>query len=80
MHSYETATDKLIIREKQIGYLEKAVDYTTELLKYTSTTSYIDVLTSEVTLLSAQLNGVNDKFEQLQSIVSLYQSLGGGWR
>jgi multidrug efflux system outer membrane protein len=80
MHSYETATDKISIREKQIGYLEKAVDYTTELLKYTSTTSYIDVLTSEVTLLSAQLNGVNDKFEQLQSIVALYQSLGGGWQ
>ena len=80
MHSYETATDKMSIREKQIGYLEKAVDYTTELLKYTSTTSYIDVLTSEVTLLSAQLNGVNDKFEQLQSIVALYQSLGGGWQ
>ena len=80
MHSYETAMDKMSIREKQIGYLEKAVDYTTELLKYTSTTSYIDVLTSEVTLLSAQLNGVNDKFEQLQSIVALYQSLGGGWQ
>jgi outer membrane protein TolC len=80
MHSYETAMDKMSIREKQVGYLEKAVEYTTELLKYTSTTSYIDVLTSEVTLLSAQLNGVNDKFEQLQSIVALYQSLGGGWQ
>ncbi len=80
MHSYETSTYKLSIREKQIGYLEKAVDYTTELLKNTTTTSYIDVLTSEVTLLSAQLNGVNDKVEQLQSIVSIYQSLGGGWK
>ena len=80
MYSYETATNKLSIREKQIAYLEQAVDYTTELLKYTSTTSYIDVLTSEVTLLSAQLNGVNDKFEQLQSVVALYQSLGGGWK
>jgi multidrug efflux system outer membrane protein len=80
MHSYETATDKISIREKQIGYLEKAVDYTTELLKYSSTTSYIDVLTSEVTLLSSELNGVNDKVDQLQSIVALYQSLGGGWQ
>jgi outer membrane protein, multidrug efflux system len=80
LHIYETSTNKLSIREKQIEYLEKAVDYTTELLKNTTTTSYIDVLTSEVTLLSAQLNGVNDKVEQLQSIVSLYQSLGGGWK
>jgi outer membrane protein TolC len=80
MRSHETATNKISIREKQIGYLEKAVDYTTELLKYTSNTSYLDVLTSEVTLLSAQLNVVNDKLEQLQSIVALYQSLGGGWK
>jgi outer membrane protein, multidrug efflux system len=80
MHSYETATEKISIREKQIVYLEKAVDYTTELLKYSSTTSYIDVLTSEVTLLSAELNGVNDKVDQLQSMVTLYQSLGGGWQ
>jgi NodT family efflux transporter outer membrane factor (OMF) lipoprotein len=80
MRSHETATNKISIREKQIGYLEKAVDYTTELLKYTSNTSYLDVLTSEVTLLSAQLNVVNDKLEQLQSVVALYQSLGGGWK
>jgi outer membrane protein, multidrug efflux system len=80
MHGYETATNKISIREKQIGYLEKAVDYTTELLKYTSNTSYIDVLTSEVNLLSAQLNGVNDKLDQLNSVVALYKSLGGGWK
>lgn len=78
--SYETAEQKIALRDQQVGYLEKAVEYTNELLKYTSTTSYIDVLTSEVNLLSAQLNGVNDRLELLQSIVRLYQSLGGGWR
>ncbi len=80
MHAYETATEKMEIRSKQIDYLEKSVDYTMELLKYTSNTSYIDVLTSEVNLLSAQLNSVNDKLQQLQAIVTLYRSLGGGWR
>ncbi|HLP74033.1 MAG TPA: TolC family protein [Bacteroidales bacterium] len=80
LHRYENATEKIAIRGNQIGYLEKAVEYTTELLKYTSTTSYIDVLTSEVNLLSAQLAGVNDRLQQLQSVVQLYQSLGGGWK
>jgi NodT family efflux transporter outer membrane factor (OMF) lipoprotein len=80
LKSYESATRKIEIRQNQIGYLIKAVEYTNELLKYTSNTSYIDVLTSEVNLLSAQLNSVNDKLEQLQAIVRLYQSLGGGWR
>jgi outer membrane protein TolC len=51
-----------------------------ELLKYTSSTNYTDVLTSEVNLLSAQLNSIDDKLEQLQSVVFLYQSLGGGWK
>jgi NodT family efflux transporter outer membrane factor (OMF) lipoprotein len=80
MHAYQTATEKIAIRTSQIGYLEKSVDYTMELLKYTSSTNYTDVLTSEVNLLSAQLNSINDKMQQLEAIVTLYQSLGGGWK
>jgi outer membrane protein, multidrug efflux system len=79
LKNYETASEKIALRELQTSYLEKAVEYTNELLKFTSTTSYIDVLTSEVNLLSAQLNGINDRLELLQSVVMLYQSLGGGW-
>jgi outer membrane protein, multidrug efflux system len=80
MHGYQTASEKIELRKSQIEYLEKAVNYTMELLKYTSSTNYTDVLTSEVNLLSAQLNGINDKLQQLQAVVSLYQSLGGGWK
>ena len=80
MLGYQTATEKITLRAMQIEYLEKSVEFTMELLKYTSSTNYIDVLTSEVNLLQAQLNSVNDKLEQLQSVVLLYQSLGGGWK
>jgi len=80
LHGYQNATEKISLRASQIEYLQKSVDYTMELLKYTSFTNYTDVLTSEVNLLSAQLNSINDKLQQLQSIVSLYQSLGGGWK
>jgi NodT family efflux transporter outer membrane factor (OMF) lipoprotein len=80
MHGYQSATEKIALRASQIDYLEKSVDYTMELLKYTSSTNYTDVLTSEVNLLSAQLSGINDKLQQLQSVVSLYQNLGGGWK
>lgn len=80
LSNYQTATDKIMLRAQQIGFLQKAVDYTTELLKYTSTTNYTDVLTSEQSLLSAQLNQISDKLQQLQAIVSLYRSLGGGWK
>ena len=80
MKEYQTASEKIAIRSNQIRYLEKSVDYTMELLKYTASTNYTDVLTSEVNLLSAQLNSVSDKLQQLRAIVTLYQSLGGGWK
>ncbi len=80
MHGYQSASEKITLRASQIDYLEKSVNYTMELLKYTSSTNYTDVLTSEVNLLSAQLNSINDKLQQLQTVVSLYQSLGGGWK
>ena len=80
MKEYQTASEKIAIRSNQIRYLEKSVDYTMELLKYTATTNYTDVLTSEVNLLSAQLSSVSDKLQQLHAIVSLYESLGGGWK
>lgn len=80
MYGYQAAAEKIELRKIQIENLQKAVDYTMELLKFTSTTNYTDVLTSEVNLLSAQLNSINDKLQQLQSVVSLYRSLGGGWK
>ncbi len=77
---YQTALDKQRTRAGQIKSLEQAVDFTKELLKYSSATNYTDVLTSEQSLLSAQLNGVNDRLQQLQAVVDLYKALGGGWR
>ncbi|MDQ8004416.1 MAG: efflux transporter outer membrane subunit [Pedobacter sp.] len=80
LFAYQAAVDKETSRAKQIASLEKAVDYTKELLKFSSATNYTDVLTSEQSLLQAQLNGVNDKLQKLQAIVNLYRALGGGWK
>jgi len=80
LYNYQTATDKMKIRSQQINFLEKSVEFTKELLKYTVNTNYTDVLTSEQSLLAAQLSSVNDKVQQLQATVELYRSLGGGWK
>lgn len=80
LYTYQTAGDKMALRTEQIAYLQKSVDYTKELLKYTSNTNYTDVLTSEQSLLAAQLSSISDKLQQLQAVVSLYRSLGGGWK
>lgn len=80
LFSYQMALQKTGDRSEQLKALEKSVNYTKQLLKYTSATNYTDVLTAEQNLLAAQLNGVNDKLQQLQGIVNLYRALGGGWK
>ncbi|WP_231458910.1 MULTISPECIES: efflux transporter outer membrane subunit [unclassified Pedobacter] len=80
LYAYQTAAEKEETRAKQIASLTKAVDFTKELLRYSSATNYTDVLTSEQSLLTAQLNGINDKLQKLQSVVNLYRALGGGWK
>lgn len=80
LYDYKTAGDKKLIRAKEIYFLQKSVDYTKELMKYDQNTNYTDVLTSEQNLLAAQLNGIDDELQQLQAVVTLYASLGGGWR
>ena len=80
LYAYQTAVEKQASRTYQVAALEKAVDYTKQLLQYSSATNYTDVLTSEQSLLLAQLNGANDKLQQLQAVVELYRALGGGWQ
>jgi multidrug efflux system outer membrane protein len=80
LFAYQMAIEKESSRVKQVAALEKAVAFTEELLRYSSATNYTDVLTSEQSLLAAQLSGVNDRLQKLQAIVSLYQALGGGWK
>jgi multidrug efflux system outer membrane protein len=79
LYSYQSAQSKVIIRNLQLDALKRAVDDTRLLLKGGYVT-YIDVLASEQGYLTAQLNSVNDRLQQLTAIVSLYQSLGGGWK
>lgn len=80
LYAYETGKNKQSIRDQQIAALEKAVSFNMQLLEYTSTTNYTDVLTSEQSLLAAQLAAVSDVLQQTQAIIELYRALGGGWQ
>ena len=75
---YDAAVRKSTLRVQQIDALQKSVEYTQELLNYGSA-NYIEVLNAEQSLLRAQLNNVNDQLQQLNAVVTLYRSLGGGW-
>jgi multidrug efflux system outer membrane protein len=43
-------------------------------------TSYLEVLTSETTHLSAELSLAQARLSELQAMVQLYNALGGGWQ
>lgn len=80
LYAYQTAVEKQDSRAKQVAALVKAVDYTQDLLRFSSATNYTDVLTSEQSLLAAQLSGVSDHLQKMQAVVNLYRALGGGWK
>ena len=80
MFDYQSATEKISTRAKEIYFLQKSVDYTKELMRADAKANYTDVLTSEQNLLAGQLAGIDDHLQQLQAVVTLYTSLGGGWR
>lgn len=77
--AYQSTLEKTNLRDNQIGNLQKAVEYT-QLLVRNSSANYTEVLTAQQSLLSAQLNQVNDRLQQLQATVNLYRDLGGGWK
>ena len=43
-------------------------------------TGYLEVLTNETNAFSAELGAVQAQLNELQALVQLYQSLGGGWQ
>lgn len=77
MSAYQSAADKNSTRAKQLASLQKSIEYTQELLKYGSA-NYTEVINAQQSYLSAQLNRVNDRLQQLQAVVELYRALGGG--
>ena len=61
----------------QVGQLEKSVEYTQELL-YLGQATYLEVLSAQQSLLSAQLSSLNCWHAKVSAMINLYQALGGG--
>ncbi|MDE6876356.1 MAG: TolC family protein, partial [Alistipes sp.] len=71
------ARAKSELRAKQIKAMKRAVE-STELLMEHSSTTYLEVLTAQQSLLSAQLSQIAARFDEIQGVITLYQALGGG--
>ncbi|MBO7367555.1 MAG: TolC family protein [Paludibacteraceae bacterium] len=69
--------DKIIDYERQVQTLIKAVDITKTKMDY-GTGTYLEVLTAQNDLLSAQLSAISNYMNVLQSGSDLFRALGGG--
>ena len=73
----KSARGKAEVRARQIEALETAVTSTTQLMRHSEST-YLEVLTAMQSLLSAQLQQINDIFDAAEGNIALFRALGGG--
>ena len=74
---YNSSNEKSKLEQKQIESLTKNVEYTKDLFSMGSST-YLEVITAQQSLLNAELSKVQDDFYKMQAVVNLYYALGGG--
>jgi NodT family efflux transporter outer membrane factor (OMF) lipoprotein len=79
LYSYNQETKKIDYRKLEVEALRNAESNSNELLK-NGFANYLDLLTARQSALNAELNMIDNKLQQLLSIVDLYQALGGGWK
>lgn len=74
---WQTANKRLELGDLQITTLQEAVRQTELLMRYSSV-NYLEVLTAQQGLLTAEITQVQSKFDKIQGIIRLYHALGGG--
>ena len=79
LFDFNAESEKFEFREKEVEALRNAESNSEELLK-NGYANYLDLLTARQSALSAELNMINNKLNQLLSVVNLYEALGGGWK
>src|SRR5690554_427704 len=79
LYSYQAEVDKFQYREKEVEALRRAESNSEELLD-NGYANYLDLLTARESVLRAEISTIDNKLEQLLSVVRLYRSLGGGWQ
>jgi multidrug efflux system outer membrane protein len=75
--AYNSAKESEALSKQQVVVLKKNVDDTQLLYKQSSST-YLEVIQAQSSLLNAEISTVTAQFSKLQSIVNLYYALGGG--
>lgn len=75
--AWQTAKSQIEINTHQVETLREAVRQT-EVLMHHSGTTYLEILTAQQSLFEAETLQLQSCFDRIQSLISLYHSLGGG--
>ncbi|MBL4560311.1 MAG: TolC family protein [Labilibaculum sp.] len=73
----QSSDEKRMFRQMQVLANKRALENSMELMKHSSTT-YLEVLIAQNSLLQSKLVQVSDWFEGVQGRINLYKALGGG--
>lgn len=74
----ENLEQALTLKNQEVNVLSGAVGNMNELFS-SGYSSYLEVITAQSNLLKAELDAVILKRTQMQTLASMYRSLGGGW-
>jgi len=74
---YNSYQKKSELEAHRVEVLKKNVEDTRALVS-SSTSTYLEVIQAQSSLLNAEISKVTDDFNKMQAVVSLYQALGGG--
>lgn len=72
----QAAQDKDVLYKRQVAVLKEAYAGTHELME-SGKASYIEVLTAQESLLSAQLSEAENMYDGANALIGLYIALGG---
>tara|TARA_R110002012_G_scaffold322083_1_gene554881 strand:- start:57748 stop:59166 length:1419 start_codon:yes stop_codon:yes gene_type:complete len=79
LYTYQAEVDKFEFRENEVEALRRA-EHNSEILLDNGYANYLDLLTARQSVLTAELNSIDNKLEQLLAVVRFYKALGGGWK
>lgn len=79
LYNYKATDKKIDLERKQYDAFSKAAEYSEDLLN-NGMANYLEVLTAQNSALNSQLKMVQSRVTQLNSMITLYRALGGGWK
>ena len=77
LDAYQKAHEQTTVYQQQVDALATAYKATRLTMEH-GTTTYLEVLTAQQSLLGARLGQVANRFAETQAVINLYTALGGG--